>query len=535
MAHAVGSLCEHGGAAVKCDVTEKEKVQCSVEDLGTGTYRLEWRSTLAGTYEAHILIDGVPITGSPTPLVVSAGPTELTMAEVSGTGLEKAVAGKQATFHVLCKDRFGNPVRPSVLARFEMAMLPQTDGFEPGKAASSSTAGIGGAGGGGRESAGAKSKMKERHAEWMARWLAAEPHPKQCVWHEQTLEIRYVPIGAGDLELHVWMQRGNTPTEVQSAAREPLPGSPFALRCLAGKAHAARSHVDGFVRLGADEQSNSGYGGRTGGPANSIGATSNKLRRGHRSSTEVDLEPDQVLAGEMLQVCPHIRDRLGNATAAPEGALKVWLETPSEDNAPSAETESRGAPQEMQPVIGLQGGLTTYAFNFEARRVGAYRMNLSLAGESIEGTPVCVQCIPGNPAVLQSRLVLPEEPELADFKVEGRSSNRDADAQSINLFVGSTYRVVVEAIDKCGNKLDRGGAAVTARITAIGGVAPAKNGDNNFEVSVGRSPEGQRGRFACGEFIASCAVLTLPSPTHRLCSASVCMSSCAHGSSCALG
>lgn len=52
----------------------------------------------------------------------------------------------------------------------------------------------------------------------------------------------------------------------------------------------------------------------------------------------------------------------------------------------------------------------------------------------------------------------------------------------VNLFTNQVYRVRVTAVDRCGNRLDRGGANVACRIAAIGGVAPPKAGDNNFEV-----------------------------------------------------
>ena len=114
------------------------------------------------------------------------------------------------------------------------------------------------------------------------------------------------------------------------------------------------------------------------------------------------------------------------------------------------------------------------------------------------------------PDVTRCRLTLPTEPELDGIKIE--RGNRDADLLFVPLFAGRTYKLIVSGVDKCaapfsrllspslafstllspslnlslrhvircGNELDRGGSAVTARITSIGGVAPPKNGDNNF-------------------------------------------------------
>lgn len=175
------------------------------------------------------------------------------------------------------------------------------------------------------------------------------------------------------------------------------------------------------------------------------------------------------MAGETISVQPLIRDRLGNPTAAPEGALKVSLETPD------------GKETSMAPVLGSRGGLTTYDVNYSPEQKGWHTMHVALADNAVEGSPVRFRVIPGLPAIATSRMELPKEPEMEGIKLD-KGSRGDAELLSVNLIAGRMYRLLVVAVDRCGNELDRGGANVTARVTSIAGVAPPKNQDNSFVV-----------------------------------------------------
>lgn len=261
------------------------------------------------------------------------------------------------------------------------------------------------------------------------------------------LSIKYTPLQAGDLELHVWCVRGNSPEELAAAGREALPGSPFRLKCLAGRAHAAGSSVDRFRRLdrGLDPKetklanaarllaagilrageiavSDGGNGdgggeGSSGGeeepmrsPAEADNTASGGANRHEGDASFVGTDVTEVvaslvMAGEAIAVRPNIRDRLGNSTAAPAGALSVRLVT------------SRGTEHDMIPVIGSKGGLTTYDVNVEPEHKGWHEMHVQLSGSPIEGSPVRFRVVPGMPDVTRCRLELPTEPEMDGIKV----------------------------------------------------------------------------------------------------------------------
>ena len=491
----MGNLCTSGGARVECDcvvsgsgvggkATPDARVECSVTDHGDGTYLLQWTSKVSGTYEAHVLVDGLQIVGSPSPLQMVADIPDLTKAELSGSGLEQATAGKYATFSIACKDRYGNSARPTAHMRFEMVTLPAVE--DPNAAAErsggkdrKSKEDLSGGGGGGGAS-GKKTKDDVRGPEWVARWKGAEAHPHTSTWVEEEgvaeLLIKYALQAAGDLELHVWCINDD-PSVLRGAKaeREALPGSPFSLHCRAGKAHAAGSSVDRFSRAETDDKA---IGAARLAAARAISekpltvqAEAYLQRHAARlegNGSAADMLSWNVMAGEGIVVRPNIRDKLGNSTAAPDGALSVRLATPDD------------ATHEIAPTVAVKGGLTTYEVCYEPEAKGWHSIHVTLAGAPIEGSPVEFNCIPGMPDVTRCRLTLPTEPELDGIKID--RGNRDTDLRFVPLFAGRTYKLTVFGVDKCGNELDRGGSAVTARITSIGGVAPPKNGDNHYPV-----------------------------------------------------
>lgn len=193
----MGNLCTSGGARVTCNVSGSEKrqdrdgrdgarsgardesaadaaglVECVALDLEDGTYLLQWTAKCSGLFEAHILIDGLHILGSPTPLRLLADEIDLARTELRGDGLANATAGKATTFDILCHDRFGNATRPGELSRFELAMLAADDATGIG-------AGDDGAG---------KKKAKEETTvgDLTLRWKEAPPYQHESKWVEES-------------------------------------------------------------------------------------------------------------------------------------------------------------------------------------------------------------------------------------------------------------------------------------------------------------------------------------------------------------
>ena len=78
----MGNPCKMGGANVSCgladldyvsaveDAAAEAEMESTVYDHGDGTYLLEWRSAVAGTYNVCVKVDGVHVVGSPTSLEI---------------------------------------------------------------------------------------------------------------------------------------------------------------------------------------------------------------------------------------------------------------------------------------------------------------------------------------------------------------------------------------------------------------------------------------------------------------------------------
>jgi hypothetical protein len=98
---------------------------------------------------------------------------------------------------------------------------------------------------------------------------------------------------------------------------------------------------------------------------------------------------------------------------------------------------------DLKPTISLRSGLTNYDVRYEAQAKGLYEMHVLLASAPIEGSPVIFDCVPSLPDVTRSYYTLPEDEKL---------------------YVGRAYAILLTAVDRCGNVLDHGGAAVTGRL-----------------------------------------------------------------------
>ena len=395
----MGNACEAGGATIVCSGGDKKiEILSRVVDNNDGTYLLEWRSKVAGVFDAHGSVDGVPILGSPMPLTLTSEPPDLKQSELIGSGLTKAVAGKPADFRIKFKDRFGNAAQPSANLKFEMAMLPPVEGFE--------------------------KKDRAEKTIIADRWKSAVAHPIEGTWHGAEFEVKYVAEVAGDLELHVWC------CAEDDDKRVALPLSPFETHCAAGRAHVRGSSVEGFTRLDPNAE------GRGKGTGLKQQATAQKRsqKRELRSTYE---DSNEILAGEPIVVRPRIRDKLGNNTAAAEGALSVTLTTPE------------GTELELMPNISIRSGLTNYDVRYEPQLAGRYAMHVRLAGAPIAGSPVDFECIPNLPDIGRSSYELPTDPECP-------ISNA--------LFSQRKYSILLTVKDRCGNRVDHGGAAVAGRL-----------------------------------------------------------------------
>ena len=395
----MGNACEAGGATIVCSGGDKKiEILSRVVDNNDGTYLLEWRSKVAGVFDAHVSVDGVPILGSPMPLTLTSEPPDLKQSELIGSGLTKAVAGKPADFRIKFKDRFGNAAQPSANLKFEMAMLPPVEGFE--------------------------KKDRAEKTIIADRWKSAVAHPIEGTWHGAEFEVKYVAEVAGDLELHVWC------CAEDDDKRVALPLSPFETHCAAGRAHVRGSSVEGFTRLDPNAEGR----GKGNGLKQQATAQKRSQKRELRSTYE---DSNEILAGEPIVVRPRIRDKLGNNTAAAEGALSVTLTTPE------------GTELELMPNISIRSGLTNYDVRYEPQLAGRYAMHVRLAGAPIAGSPVDFECIPNLPDIGRSSYELPTDPECP-------ISNA--------LFSQRKYSILLTVKDRCGNRVDHGGAAVAGRL-----------------------------------------------------------------------
>ena len=385
----MSNRCLVGGAPVQVSCSSN-KVSTNIIDKGDGTYLINWHSDSSGKYTLNVTVEGSAVGGSPVPLTMFASSPQVSKFQVTGTGLEKAVAGKPAVFRIESQDDFGNLCDLSQLTRIEYGIAIVQTGMD--------------------EAANKKKVKAERDKEGKADGTAgtknsrnSDPNasmPFQGSWVNGLYEISYVAQKAGTFSLHVWCNP-------DGRERERLPGSPFNLSVSEGQANASGCFIKGADALRELQQ--------TEGPSP---------------------------AGQEISLHPQLRDQFGNASSASEGALTASLEGPF-----TGESEL--------PVRSLPSGLGTYEVGYTPELQGDYVLHIRLHGTAISDSPVRFSVMCGVPNGTKSRLLPVTEP----------------------LFVGQPIGIVLEAVDKFGNKIDRGGANVGAR--AAGNAASACTVDDN--------------------------------------------------------
>ena len=440
----MGNLCTAGGANVQIApklfqsgggaATAATALETNCVDNDDGTYSLQWRSEVSGTYALHVAIDGAHVVGSPATLVMLSSSPEVASCEVSGAGLSRAIAGKSAVVRVRLRDRYGNKALPSEDMSFGMAMLPAEAAKDsvsskkkapriPGEAASA-------AGDADEERRNAK---RDRFASVSASM------PYDGCWVGDEYEMKYVAEVAGQFELNVWCTLGG--------AQEKLPGAPFSLHVSEGQPEAGSSTVEG------DEVALAGT----------------------------------CAAGERFALSIQLRDHYGNAAGVEsDGALVALLESPVEDGAggaapPAAGVGSPGGggggigigsspggggggggspggvggggsgntpqaqqtppTQQTQLALRAKGGLGEFDAQYDPHLRGRHVVHVRLHGADLRGSPIIVDCVPSAPVASKSRLHPPLEPTVTH----------------------APCMMLIEMLDRFGNHVGRGGSRVDAR------------------------------------------------------------------------
>ena len=289
----MGNRCFEGGATVNC-TCESEHVTTHCVDQGDGTYALEWRSTTSGTYEVSVHIDGLAIDGAPASMTLVADRPELEKTEISGSGLSKVAAGKAANVSITLMDTHSNIAGRASSASFLFGMTLCSSG---------------------------NKELKDR-------WKCDASDPYEGGWlNDDMFQMVFVAENTGTLDLHLWC----CPDGDEKAAHLPLPGSPFRIECVAGKASASGSLIDGFHKV---ETIIDKYGKKGAGKV-------------EQRPNLADDGTATVIAGDSIVLKPLIRDQYHNPASAEQGSLSVTLTAPDENTI------------DLVPTILARGGLTT--------------------------------------------------------------------------------------------------------------------------------------------------------------------------------
>ena len=263
----MGNECVSGGAGVKtmCDL---DAVQADAVDLNDGSYELQWRSKLSGTFSAKVMIGNTQVKGSPIKIKLTSTVPELARCELDGEGVKHAIAGQPASVRILFYDSYGNSASPGPECKVGIGLTHQGD----------------------------KKKITDVKA-----------YTFEGGWGEEDSGeyfVTYMPREAGNHELHVWCDPND------KGERVALPGSPFTVHVVAGAPTASRSHVEGFTKESRQADRSSGKAHK------------------QQSSGDPSAGSSMIIAGDQVSVRPLVVDEFGNPSKLIEGTMNISLVKP---------------------------------------------------------------------------------------------------------------------------------------------------------------------------------------------------------------
>lgn len=263
------NVCRQGGASVTGSAQRTDLVECQVSDNGDGSYGLHWKSRSSGSFEIHVLIDGVHVSGSPFHMTLSSRHPDMSKTQVTVPDSNGMIAGEETAISLTFLDQFDNVCTPGSDYEFGMALLPEKSGEKLATCPAFDHKGM---------------------------WAKEEPG--------EEYKLIFTPIRAGMTDVHVWCVSG--PPEKRE--RTPLPGTPSQVLVQSGQPDAAVSAVDGY---GIDHC-----------------AATNARKTPQKILDPKGEERDRIFAGDTVFVKPVLADLWGNPANVPDGALTIGLEQP---------------------------------------------------------------------------------------------------------------------------------------------------------------------------------------------------------------
>ena len=122
----MANACIVGGAEVRIS-SDYPGITSEVIDNGDGSYRLEWRCKVAGTFTTRVMVNNEEVIGSPTTFSLFAASPEIGKSELFGDGLRMATAGMRATVKIKFVDEFDNVGIPSKTFKFGLSLGKDKD------------------------------------------------------------------------------------------------------------------------------------------------------------------------------------------------------------------------------------------------------------------------------------------------------------------------------------------------------------------------------------------------------------------------
>ena len=333
---------------------------------------------------------------------------ELHKTTISGDGLRSAVAGRLTPIHLRLSDQYGNPSTPGASWRVGLAITNS------------------------------KKKVHDLdvHPDFTGEWSST---PGDYV-------ITYIAKQAGTIDLHVWCEMasaGREPDTVDALgfapevhAREPFPGSPFALHVTSGEPVASKSYLDGWTLAAIAHSTKSK-------------ATKGPAGKENSEQTAGDANSKIVTAGDTVSVRAFGVDQFENPAHVVPEKLRAVVVAPdgTEIVPPLTDVTLRNAKgKDLQSKAGTS---TTYEVRHDTIVSGTYGLHVFLEQVEINNSPIAFEVEPSAPVTQQSILIPPDNAEALVA---------DPDNPSV---------VMLHTLDRFGNRCTTGGLRVSGRCLLV--------------------------------------------------------------------
>jgi filamin len=443
-----GNKLINGGNKLSVKVSGAADVPTTTADNNDGTYKATYVPTVVGDYHVAVDFDGNTIPRSPFPVKVVPAAANAAHTEASGEGIKEATAGHAAPVKVQTKDQFGNKLNKGG-DKITAALTPKAGGEAVPVSVKDN-------GDGTYDLAYEPKEAGDYTLDIKLDGNNIKDAPFAVTVHPGSLDAGNVDVSGNGIKEVVAGETADVHVQAKDNLGNKLNKGGNALNVkVAGPGEAAATVADNndgsykatyvptvtgdykvHVEFDGKEVKNSPFAVKV---VPASGSAANTVAEGDGLQ--------KATAGAPEKIHVQVKDRFDNKVVKGGDAVAAKLH--------SGEKEV--------PVEVKDNNDGTYSLTYDAKEAGEYTLDITLGGENIKDSPF-------HPVVSPAG----NDPSQTEITGDGLKT----------VVAGETGNFHAQAKDHLGNKLQKGGNALTAKFSADNVPVDVKdNGDGTYNGS----------------------------------------------------